>query len=105
MTRHKKIGKRKWRGAFFVGFIIGIIASWTYILLEGDYWLFIPLWAEIVFYPGLFVGNYSYDLFGNLLIAQMVGTFSVGLFYGIVLVVILFLWNLLRRKKEMSHEQ
>ena len=85
--------------AFCAGFIIGLIASWTYILADGDYWFSIPLWAEIVFYPGLLVGNYCYDIFGNILLAQVIGTLAVGLFYGIVMVVMFSSWKTLSRRQ------
>ncbi|RKY10526.1 MAG: hypothetical protein DRP56_00730 [Planctomycetota bacterium] len=83
---------------FCAGFIIGLIASWAYILADGDYWVFIPLWAEIIFYPGFLAGNFCYNLFSNMNLALWAGTLTVGLFYGIVLVVMHSLWIFFRRK-------
>ena len=85
---------------FFVGVMIGLIASWLYLLAGGQTWLFVPLWAEIVFYPGFFVGGYSYNLFGNEPLAVLLGTIAVGLFYGTVFVIILSLGRFLRHKKK-----
>lgn len=87
---------------FCAGAIIGLIASWAYLLCGGDYWLFIPRWAEIVFYPGFIVGNYCYDLFGIESLAVVVGTLAVGLSYGILSVVILSIWKLLTGKKKTT---
>ena len=83
---------------FLAGVILGLISSWAYILADGDYWLFIPLWAEIIFYPGLLVGNFCYDLFGNEPLVLLLGTLSVGLFYGIVLSIVHLMWILIIMK-------
>ena len=82
--------------AFFIGTMIGLILSWLYLLTGGDTFLSVPLWAEIVFYPGFPVGWYCYDLFGgNISLAFLFGSLSVGLFYGIAFVVVLSIWSLL----------
>lgn len=81
---------------FCAGVIVGLIMAWTYLLNDGYYWLFIPLWAEIIFYPGFIVGNYCYDLFGIQPLAIVVGTLAVGLSYGILFVVLLSIWKLVR---------
>ena len=96
----KKILQQSKLQAFFVGTMIGLIASWLYLLAGGQTWLFVPLWAEIVFYPGFFVGGYSYNLSGNEPIAVLLGTLSVGLFYGIVFVIILSLGMFLRDREK-----
>jgi len=81
---------------FFIGTMIGLILSWLYLLTGGEIWWSVPLWAEIVFYPGFPVGWYCYDLFGgNLSFALLFGSLSVGLFYGIAFVVVLSIWSLL----------
>jgi hypothetical protein len=84
---------------FFIGLMVGLVASWLYLLAGGSTWLFVPLWAEVIFYPGFFVGGYCYYLFGNS-IAILLGTMAVGLFYGIFFVIILLLGRFLRYRKK-----
>lgn len=83
---------------FCIGSMIGLIASWIYILAGGDTWLFVPVWAEIIFYPGFHIGLICYDIFGgNVYLALIFGSIVVGLFYGIIFVVVLSVWSLLAR--------
>lgn len=81
---------------FSIGFTLLFLASWLYILLGGDYWLFVPLWIEVIAYPGLLVGNTCYELFGNESLALLLGTVTIGLFYGFVFVVFHATWKLIR---------
>jgi len=85
---------------FCIGFMMGLIASWIYLLAGGQTWLFVPSWAEIVFYPGFFVGGCSYNLFLGKPLAVLIGTLTVGLFYGTVFVTMLLLGRFLRHRKK-----
>ena len=83
---------------FCVGCMIGLIASWVYIIAGGDTWLFIPQWAEVIFFPGFFVGYSCYQIFGsNIYLGLIFGSLTVGLFYGTLFVVLMTIWNLLSR--------
>ena len=93
-----KVRQKNKMKLFCVGFILGFIISWAYILLGGDYWLFVPLWVKIIAYPGLLVGNTCYDLFGNEPFALLLGTVTIGLFYGVIFVVFHVIWKLIRGK-------
>ncbi len=95
-----KILQQSKRQAFYVGVMIGLIASWLYLLTGGSTFLSVPKWAEIVFYPGFFAGFYFYNLFRAESLAILFGSLTVGLFYGIVFVVILSLWKLFAHRKK-----
>ena len=99
MEAIKNLPPKNMMKTFLIGLMLGLISSWIYILAGGETWLFVPSWAEILFYPGFTVGHYCYVIFGVQL-AILIGTLSVGLFYGITLVVILLLWSLLTHTKK-----
>jgi hypothetical protein len=79
--------------AFWIGMMPGLIASWAYVICGGSTWLSVPVWAQVVFYPGLFVGMSSYHFFGSMTLALLTGTVSVGLFYGFLLMAVFSIWN------------
>src|SRR5512134_2429644 len=75
------------RNLFLAGFSLGAGACVIYLLAGGSTFLGVPAWAEVVFYTGFVAGYYSYDLIGYNA-ALTVGCISVGLFYGLIAVIL-----------------
>jgi hypothetical protein len=96
----KKLPKKNKIEIFSAGAMLGLISSWIYLLSGGSTGWFVPLWALKVFLPGFLVGTYCYNLSRNMPLALLFGSLSVGMFYGIVLVVMQCIWNLLTRRKK-----
>ena len=69
--------------AFCAGFCIGIFVPLIYLLMGGDIFIFVPLWAKIIFYPGLLTGNLVYPLIG-FSGAIFSGITALALFYGLI---------------------
>ena len=87
------------RNLFLAGFLLGAGTCTIYLLSGGSTFLGVHPWAEVAFYPGFVTGYYAYDLVGYNA-ALTAGCISVGLFYGLVAVV---LFRIFRRKKPATH--
>ena len=96
----KKLLKQSKLKAFFAGTMVGLILSWSYILLGGDVFWGIPTWAYTIFYPGFWAGFVCYDFFNSAPVATLIGTICVGMFYGVAFLAILSIWKLCAQKKQ-----
>jgi len=85
-----------------VGFGVGVVSATAYLLLGGKYFLFIPRWASIVFYPGFFVGNAVYDWGLSEEAAKVVGVIAVGLAYGLLAGLARLVWFTLKRRRQSA---
>jgi hypothetical protein len=74
------------------GFGLGVVSATAYLLLDGEYFMFIPRWAAIVFYPGFLVGNAAYKWGLSQEASKVVGVLAVGLTYAVVAVLVRFAW-------------
>jgi len=84
------------------GFGLGVVAATAYLLLGGEYFMFIPRWAAIVFYPGFFVGNTAYKLGLNQEASKVVGVIFVGLAYAALVALARFGWFALKHRRELA---
>jgi hypothetical protein len=73
--------------AFAAGSVTGWVATFTYLICGGDYFLSVPAAAFILLYPGFVVGDLVYKLAGES-VAVYSGIFAVGVFYGLVALLI-----------------
>ena len=89
-------GVVRWASA---GFGVGVVSATTYLLQGGDYFLFIPRWAEIVFYPGFRAGTAAYDLGLRQGAAKVVGVLAVGLAYAALAALAWFVWSALKHRR------
>ena len=77
MNRHKS-----WVKASIYGFWAGALFSSAYVLFGRWDWFYVPepLWAQIVFFPGVAVGHLVYDAgWHSLLACQIVGVSTIGI--------------------------
>jgi hypothetical protein len=95
-----KVKNSQWPAA--AGFALGITLASAYLLLDGRYFLSIPRWAHIVFYPGFFVGYTTYDLGLSQNISIAVGVFAVGLAYAALAVLVRFAWFALKLRRQSA---
>jgi hypothetical protein len=84
------------------GFGLGVVSASAYLLLGGEYFLFIPRWAYIVFYPGFFVGNAVYDWGLRQEASKVVGVLTVGLAYATLAVLARFAWFALKHRRQSA---
>jgi hypothetical protein len=84
------------------GFGVGVVSATAYLLLGGKYFLFIPRWACIVFYPGFTVGNAVYDWGLSQEAAKVVGVIAVGLAYGLLAWLARLVWFMLKRHRQSA---
>lgn len=90
--------KRPFRRAFLTGFIFGLIVSGIYIVTGGSTWLFVPIWAEIVFCSGIFAGIWFYEnISTSMPLAHLCGWLTVGISYGFIFLVLYTLKKVLFR--------
>ena len=95
---------KKWRNAALTGFAAGVTGASAYLLSGGVYFLFVPRWAQIVFYPGFFMGFWAYEhLQAGEFCAKVVGVLSVGLAYAVAAVLLRLGRDFILRK--MNHEK
>ncbi len=80
------------------GFGVGVVSATTYLLLGGEYFVFVPRWATIVFYPGFLVGFNAYVLGLREQPSQVVGVLSVGLAYATLAVLARCGWRVLKHR-------
>ena len=87
------------------GFGVGVVSATAYLLLGGEYFLFIPRWAFIVFYPGFFVGDASYKWGLGQEAAKVVGVLAVGLAYAALATLTRFLWFGLKHCRQSAAQR
>ena len=74
---------------FIIGFLSGLFGSAIYLLIAGPPVLFYPKWVDIVGYPGIEAGWWAYDSLGwPEYPAEAFGSLTLGIFYGLVGVLI-----------------
>ena len=83
-----------------VGFALGITLPSAYLLLGGEYFLFIPRWAYIVFHPGFLMGNAVYDWGLRQEASKVVGVLTVGLAYATLAVLARFAWFARKHRRQ-----
>ena len=62
--------------------MVGTLAATLYLLLGGDYFISVPRWASVAFYPGFVAGAKAYDWGLRVPLARVVGVMAVGVAYG-----------------------
>ena len=82
------------------GFVAGVASSSAYLLLGGDYFLFVPRWAYIVFYPGFVAGIAAFDLGLRQEAPKVVGVMVVGFSYGTLFALVRFAWFAVTRRSQ-----
>jgi hypothetical protein len=85
--------------AAVIGMAIGMVAAGGYLLLGGEYLLFIPHWAKIIFYPGFVMGEMAANLGWGVDGGKVVGVITVGLTYAAIAVLIRLTWHFVKRKE------
>lgn len=74
--------------AVISGFVVGVAAASAYLLAGGSYFLFIPRWASIVFFPGFWAGNWAANHCGlSIGACKVIGVTAVGLAYAAIAVL------------------
>ena len=81
------------------GFSVGVVSATAYLLLGGEYFLLIPRWAEIVFYPGFLAGNTAYKWGLSQEACKVVGVVAVGFAYATLAALARFLWSALKHRR------
>lgn len=89
-------GVLRWAQA---GFGFGAVSATAYLLLGGEYFLFIPRWAEIVFYPGFLAGNTAYRWRLSQEACKVVGVLAVGLAYATLAALARFAWSAFKHRR------
>ena len=90
------------QGPFLFGASIGLIGSLLYLVLGGDVFILVPLWAAVIFLPGFYVGDLLYNHVG-FTTAVIAGIVAVMLTYGILALIIRLVINP-RRKITIDNE-
>ena len=91
--------KRSMLFVMFAGFVAGTGGAAAYLLVGGDYFLFIPRWAEMLFYPGFVAGNWVFDQTHEETFAKVVGVWAVGFAYGLSSGLLWWAWTSLKSSK------
>jgi len=81
------------------GFGVGVVSASAYLLLGGEYFLFIPRWAEVVFYPGFLAGTAAYDLGLRQNAPKVVGVLAVGFAYAMLAALACFAWFAFKHRR------
>ncbi|HOY59859.1 MAG TPA: hypothetical protein PK640_17215 [Verrucomicrobiota bacterium] len=81
------------------GFGLGAVSATAYLLLGGEYFLFIPRWAEIVFYPGFLAGNAAYKWRLSQEASKVVGVLAVGLVYAALAALVRVAWSAVKHRR------
>ena len=84
------------------GFGLGVVAASAYLLLGGEYFVFIPRWAEIVFYPGFLVGFKVNDWGLSEQSSKVVGVFTLGLAYAAAVVFVRLAWFAIKHRRQSA---
>jgi hypothetical protein len=84
------------------GFGLGVIAASAYLVLGVQYFRGIPLWAEIVFYPGVLAGLEVNERGVSVAASKAVGVFAVGLAYAALARLTRFLWFALKHCRQSA---
>jgi hypothetical protein len=93
------------RGIFrwaLAGFGLGVVAASAYLLLGGEYLVFIPRWAEIVFYPGFLAGFQVYEWGLSQEASKVVGVLALGLAYAVAVVVVRLAWFAVKCRRQSA---
>ena len=83
-------------------FGLGVVAATAYLLLGGAYFLSIPGWAFIVFYPGFFVGHAAYDWGLSQEVSEVVGVLAVGVAYAALAMLTRLFWFALKHCRQSA---
>jgi hypothetical protein len=84
------------------GFGLGVVAASAYLLLGGEYFVFIPRWATIVFCPGFLVGFKVNEWGLNEQSSKVVGVFAVGLAYAVMVVFVRLAWLAVKHRRQSA---
>jgi hypothetical protein len=82
MNRHKS-----WVKASIYGFLAGTLLSSAYVLFGRWDWFYVPepLWARIVFFPGVAAGHLVHDGgWHSILACQIIGVGTMGIVTGMI---------------------
>ena len=86
--------------AALIGFGVGVVSAAAYLLLGGEYFVFIPRWAAIVFSPGFLVGFKVNDWGLSREASKVVGVLAVGLAYAALAALARFGWLALKHRRQ-----
>ena len=84
---------------FIVGFAFGLLASVSYLLIEGPMSVFYPMWARLLGYPGVVVGEWHYHHFGSFQRSEIFGCLTIGISYGLIFLAIGILVRKFRKSR------
>jgi len=84
------------------GFGGSVAAASAYLLLGGEYFVFIPRWAFIGFYPGLLAGFKAYDWGLGEAASKVVGVLAVGLAYAVMVVFVRLAWFTVKHRRQSA---
>ena len=83
---------RRTLGWVLGGFVFGSGGAAAYLLLGGDYFVDVPRWAYIAFYPGFLAGFRFHDWGLSIDASQIVGVLVVGVSYATLALLARFAW-------------
>ena len=69
-------------------FALGVSASAAYLLLGGDYFWNIPIYARVLFYPGFVAGYHAFNWGLSESMCKVAGVLAVGVVYGLVAMIL-----------------
>ena len=84
------------------GFGLGVVAASAYLLLGGEYFVFIPRWAEIVFYPGFLVGFKVNEWGLSEQSSKVVGVLALGVAYAAAVVFVRLAWLTVKHRRQSA---
>jgi hypothetical protein len=82
--------------AAVAGFVLGAAAGAGYLLLGGGYFLSIPTWAWVCFFPGFEAGNYAFAHGLGEAGSKVMGVLAVAVVYAALFALARVLWTALR---------
>lgn len=94
-TSSPRCGVVRWA---LTGLGVGVVSATAYLLLGGKYFVFIPRWANVVFYPGFLVGNAAYKWGLSREVSKVVGVLAMGLAYALLALLVRFAWSATRKR-------
>ena len=95
MRASEHSGSIRWTA--YYAFLLGSFGASAYLLFGGDFLLWAPRWAYVVFFPGFVAGGNAHDLGMADDAAKLIGIAAVGLTYAGLGALAHSLWLALHR--------
>jgi len=83
-----------------VGFAVGLVLPVGYLVLGGSTAFFVPLWAEILFFPGFVTGNLVAERVNDSRVYETVGCLTVAITYAIIFSLLFAGFGRLSRRRD-----